>query len=250
TLPGLDGRKMSKSYDNTIPLFEGGEYALKNAINRIVTDSSLPGEPKDPDASHLYSLYQAFASTEQAQAFRQDLLAGLAWGDAKNQLFELIAAELAPMRERYKTLMAAPEQVEEILQEGARKARAYAGPFIEKLRHAVGLRQASAVVVAADTQDAEAPKSKASHRFVSFRDDDGTFRFRLYDADDEELFLSEPFMDPKRAGYVMRSLQQGLREEWVVEDDDTATIVFEEIVVCRLPRERIAAVQQCLQPVE
>ena len=250
TLPGLDGRKMSKSYDNTIPLFEGGEHTLKNAINRIVTDSSLPGEPKDPDASHLYSLFQAFASAEQAQAFRQELLAGLAWGDAKNQLFELIAAELAPMRERYKTLMAAPEQVEEILQEGARKARSYAGPFIEKLRHAVGLRQASAVVVAADTEAAEAPKPKASHRFVSFRDDDGTFRFRLYDANDEELFLSEPFMDPKRAGYVMRSLQQGLLDEWVVEDDDTATIVFEEIVVCRLPREQIAAVQQCLQPVE
>src|SRR5690606_26550863 len=87
TLPGLDGRKMSKSYDNTIPLF-GSAKQLKDAIARIVTDSRLPGEPKDPDSSHLFTLYQAFAGAQQQADFRAELMSGLAWGEAKQRLFE------------------------------------------------------------------------------------------------------------------------------------------------------------------
>ncbi|HJP99739.1 MAG TPA: tryptophan--tRNA ligase, partial [Rhodanobacteraceae bacterium] len=83
TLPGLDGRKMSKSYDNTVPLFEGGAKALREAVARIVTDSREPGEPKDPDSSSLYAIYRAFASANESAAYRDDLLHGLGWGEAK-----------------------------------------------------------------------------------------------------------------------------------------------------------------------
>lgn len=105
TLPGLDGRKMSKSYDNTIPLFSPSRQ-LKDAIARIVTDSRAPGEPKDPDSSHLFLLYSAFASAEQVAAFRQELLEGLAWGEAKQRLFQLLDNELGEARERYQALIA------------------------------------------------------------------------------------------------------------------------------------------------
>src|SRR5690606_2524774 len=123
TLPGLDGRKMSKSYDNVIALFEGGPDRLRKSIRRIVTDSRLPGEPKDAENSQLYAIYRAFATPEQAATFRRSLEEGLAWGKAKDELFELLETELGPMRARYDELIANPGEVEEILQEGARKAR-------------------------------------------------------------------------------------------------------------------------------
>src|SRR5690606_38724718 len=116
TLPGLDGRKMSKSYDNTIPLFEGGAKATRAAVMRIVTDSRQPGEPKDAEGSHLFTLYRAFATPEESAAFRQALEDGLGWGDAKNQLFERIEQELGAMRERYAELIADPARIEDILQ--------------------------------------------------------------------------------------------------------------------------------------
>lgn len=139
TLPGLDGRKMSKSYDNTIPLFSPSRQ-LKDAIARIVTDSRAPGEPKDPDSSHLFLLYSAFASAEQVAAFRQELLEGLAWGEAKQRLFQLLDNELGEARERYQALIAKPDDIEDILLAGAAKARRIATPFIAELREAVGLR--------------------------------------------------------------------------------------------------------------
>src|SRR3546814_2763663 len=80
TLPGLDGRKMSKSYNNTIPLFEGGAAALRAAVMRIVTDSRQPGEPKDAEASHLYTIYRAFATPAESAAFRAQLEGGMGWG--------------------------------------------------------------------------------------------------------------------------------------------------------------------------
>ena len=113
-LPGLDGRKMSKSYNNTIPLFEG-EKKLRKAINKIKTNLLEPGEPKDPDTSAVFSIYSAFASQEQTAAMRQEFANGIAWGEAKKQLFELINDELAPMRETYNTLMDDPAQLDRIL---------------------------------------------------------------------------------------------------------------------------------------
>src|SRR5690554_5343733 len=145
TLPGLDGRKMSKSYDNTIPLFEGGSKAMRAAVKRIVTDSRGPGEPKDAENSHLFTLYRAFATPEQSAAFRKALEEGLAWGEAKEQLCERIDAELGPMRDRYEDFIARPQRIEEILQAGAEKARRLSVPFIERLREAVGLRRSTSV---------------------------------------------------------------------------------------------------------
>jgi len=205
TLPGLDGRKMSKSYDNTIPLFSSAKE-MKEAISRIVTDSRLPGEAKDPDNSHLFTLYQAFASKEQSNEFRADLLQGLGWGDAKQRLFQLLDSELGEARENYHRLIERPADLEDILLAGAQKARRIATPFLGELREAVGLRSFRET-----TQTVTATKKKASKgaRFVSFRADDGSFRFRLLAADGEQLLLSRNFADGKAAGAVTKQLQQG-----------------------------------------
>lgn len=205
TLPGLDGRKMSKSYDNTIPLFEGGSAAMRAAVMRIVTDSRGPGEPKDAEGSHLYTLYRAFATPQQAAEFRQALEEGLAWGEAKKQLCDRIDAELGPMRDRYADFMARPDRLEEILQAGARKAREISRPLMERLREAVGLRGSAAPVAGAG---AEKKDKKKAARFVSFRDGDGQFRFRLISAEGTELLLSEGFVDPKAAGAAIKAMQQ------------------------------------------
>ncbi|GAB4184963.1 MAG: hypothetical protein Tsb002_08340 [Wenzhouxiangellaceae bacterium] len=138
-LPGQDGRKMSKSYNNTIPLWLP-EKKLRKAIMRIVTNSQEPGEPKDPDDSTLYTIYAAFANAEQRAAMRQAYADGIAWGEAKQQVFELINADLAEPRARYEELINNPQQIEQELKAGADKARAYATPFIQRLRHAVGIR--------------------------------------------------------------------------------------------------------------
>lgn len=205
TLPGLDGRKMSKSYDNTIPLFSSAKE-MKDAISRIVTDSRAPGEAKDPDNSHLFTLFQAFATPAQADEFRSELLQGLGWGEAKNRLFQLLDNELGESRERYYQLIERPADLEDILQHGAAKARAVATPFLNELREAVGLRS-----FVKQTQVAATTKKKAAKaaRFVSFREDDGSFRFRLLAADGEQLLLSRNFADGKTAGQVTKQLQSG-----------------------------------------
>ncbi|MBD9609610.1 tryptophanyl-tRNA synthetase [Pseudomonas sp. PvR086] len=205
TLPGLDGRKMSKSYDNTIPLFSSAKE-MKDAISRIVTDSRAPGEAKDPDNSHLFTLFQAFATPAQADEFRSELLQGLGWGEAKNRLFQLLDNELGESRDRYHQLIGRPADLEDILQLGAKKARAVATPFLNELREAVGLRS-----FVAQTQVAATTKKKAAKaaRFVSFREDDGSFRFRLLAADGEQLLLSRHFADGKTAGQVTKQLQSG-----------------------------------------
>ncbi|WP_341303720.1 tryptophan--tRNA ligase [Pseudomonas sp. TMP25] len=205
TLPGLDGRKMSKSYDNTIPLF-GSAKQLKDAVARIVTDSKLPGEAKDPDNSHLFTLYQAFAAPTQQADFRAALLEGLGWGEAKQALVTLLEAELGEARERYQALISKPADLEDILLAGAAKARKIATPFLGELREAVGLRSFRSQ----DVSDAnEKKKAGKSARFVSFRDDDGRFRFRLLDASGEQLLLSISFVDGKAAGMVNKRLQSG-----------------------------------------
>lgn len=205
TLPGLDGRKMSKSYDNTIPLFSNVKD-LKDAISRIVTDSKAPGEAKDPDNSHLFTLYSAFATPEQGAEFRSELLQGLGWGEAKSRLFTLLDSELSEKREHYNRLLERPADLEDILLAGAEKARKIATPFLGELREAVGLRSFRSVVQAADTGKKKAVKGS---RFVSFREADGSFRFRLLAADGEQLLLSRNFPDGKAAGAVSKQLQQG-----------------------------------------
>lgn len=202
TLPGLDGRKMSKSYDNTIPLF-GSAKQLKSAIAHIVTDSKLPGEAKDPDSSHLFTLYQAFATAAQQAEFHAELSAGLAWGEAKQRLFQLLDNELGEARERYHQLIDKPADLEDILLAGAAKARRVATPFLGELREAVGLRSFREQVKVAGEGKKKAAKSA---RFVSFREPDGSFRFRFLAADGEQLLLSRPFSDPKTVGVVSQQL--------------------------------------------
>ncbi|SBS28745.1 Tryptophan--tRNA ligase [Marinomonas aquimarina] len=137
-LKGLDGRKMSKSYNNTIPLFDT-EKKLKKGINKIVTNLLEPGEPKDPNGSTVFDIYKAFATAEQTAEMRQKFADGIAWGEAKKELFELINGQLAEPREKYLELMANPAEIEAVLQAGADKARARARALIADLRNAVGL---------------------------------------------------------------------------------------------------------------
>lgn len=138
-LPGLDGRKMSKSYNNTIPLFLP-EKKLRKSIMRIVTNSLEPGEPKDPDTSHLFEIYKAFATPEQTAEIRQAYADGIAWGEMKQTLFELLNNELKEPRERYEELLANPVEVEKILQNGAERARERASKVLADLKAMVGLR--------------------------------------------------------------------------------------------------------------
>lgn len=139
-LQGLDGRKMSKSYGNTIPLFLP-EKQLKKSINKILTNLLEPGQAKDPDTSPVFQIWQAFATVEQTVEMRQQFADGIGWGEAKRQLFELVNGQLAEAREKYEALLAKPDYIEEVLQSGAEKARAYSKPMLEKVRAAVGIRQ-------------------------------------------------------------------------------------------------------------
>lgn len=141
-LAGLDGRKMSKSYNNTIPLFTTEKKLQKN-INRIKTNLLEPGEPKDPDDSTVFAIWQAFASAEQTAQMRQQFADGIAWGEAKKQLFALINEDIAPARERYQELLDQPQQIEDILQYGAEKARKVASEHLRKVRQAVGIQAMS-----------------------------------------------------------------------------------------------------------
>ncbi|MBH5329262.1 tryptophan--tRNA ligase [Eikenella sp. S3360] len=138
-LVGLDGRKMSKSYGNTIPLFEG-EKKLQKAVNKIITNLKEPGEPKSPDESPLFDIYKAFATPAETAEFTQMLADGLAWGEAKKLLGAKLNAELAPKRERFHELTAHPAQIEDILQAGAAKARKQARELLDQVRDAVGIR--------------------------------------------------------------------------------------------------------------
>ena len=139
TLVGLDGRKMSKSYGNTIPLFES-EKKLQKAVNKIVTNLKEPGEAKQPDESPLFDIYKAFSTPAETLQFTQMLADGLAWGEAKKILAAKINEELAEKRERFEQLNAQPSLIEDILQAGAVKARQTAKPFLEAVREAVGIR--------------------------------------------------------------------------------------------------------------
>jgi len=137
-LTGLDGRKMSKSYNNTIPLFVP-QKKLRKLVMKIKTNSLEPGEPKDPDDCVLFDIYKAFATPDETTAYRQQLLDGAGWGDAKQALFEHLDAHLAGPRAEYEKLIADPGHVESVLQQGARKAREHSTALITKVRRAVGI---------------------------------------------------------------------------------------------------------------
>ena len=203
TLPGLDGRKMSKSYDNTIPLFAPREQ-LRKLIAGIKTDSRAPGEPKDTEGSALFQIYQAFANPPETAALRQAYAEGIAWADAKQMLFERIDQEIAPMREAYQSLIDNPARVEELLLAGAAKARRIATPFTTQLRHAVGLRD----LRSQSTQKKAKAAKAALPSFKQYREQDGLFYFKFVDAQGQLLLQSAGYASPKEAGAAIKALQQ------------------------------------------
>jgi tryptophanyl-tRNA synthetase len=209
TLPGLDGRKMSKSYDNTIALF-ADPAVLKKQVMGLITDSKAPGEPKDVDGSALFQLYQAFATPAQTDAMRAAFAEGIAWGEAKQRLFDVIEAEIAPMRMRYNELMADPGHIEDILLAGAMKARAIATPLLKELRHAVGLRD-----LRSKTGSASAPAEKpALPVFKQYREKDGKFYFKLNHANGAALLQSRGFENPREAGAFLAKIKAEGKAAW------------------------------------
>lgn len=138
-LTGLDGRKMSKSYDNTIPLF-CTESQLKKYINKIKTNLLEPGESKDPNDSIIFEIWSAFATEEDTEFMRLAFKDGIGWGDAKQKLFHLINGSLIEARDTYLQLLNKPEDIEEILNEGSKKARPLAQSRIKKIRESIGLK--------------------------------------------------------------------------------------------------------------
>ena len=235
TLPGLDGRKMSKSYDNTIPLF-APRNELKKLIAGIVTDSRAPGEAKDTEGSALFQLYQAFASKEETAAFARDFANGIGWGDAKAKLFERIDAEVAPLREKYEALVAKPGEIEAVLRDGAARLRKqYATPALARLREAVGLRDLSTTIAAGSKTAAKkdaAKKDAALPAFKQYREADGKFHFKLVQGE-RVLLQSAGFDSPRDAGQCIARLKGGHydasdpqlpRAEGVDEDDIQAAL--------------------------
>ena len=233
-LSGLDGRKMSKSYNNTIPLF-ASRAELKKLIAQIVTDSRAPGEPKDTDGSALFQLYQAFATAEQTAAFAQAFADGIGWGDAKAQLLEVVDGHLAPMRERYNALMAEPEKIEALLRRrGAQLREQYAIPLLRELRHAVGLRDLSSV--------GDKPKEKAAAKaalpsFKQYREADGQFYFKLLDAEGNLLVQSGGYPAPRDAGQRIAGLKQAADAAALAGEDLSlavdAAVVLEALAALR-----------------
>lgn len=138
-IPGLDGRKMSKSYKNTIPLFAEAKE-LEKLIKKIKTDSTPPDEPKDPDSSTIFLLYKEFASEEQIEEMRNKYIRGISWGEAKQELFQVMNAYLEKPRENFYQLMANPNQLNEILAAGAEKARVLCKPFLHDLKKIIGCK--------------------------------------------------------------------------------------------------------------
>ena len=205
-LPGLDGRKMSKSYDNTIPLFSSSAQ-LKKLISGIVTDSRAPGEAKDIEGSALFQIYQAFASAEETAALAKAYADGIGWGDAKQILFERIDREVAPMRAQYEELINNPAKVDAILLKGASKARELATPFIQELRHAVGLRALASNNIANTTSSSKTMRAPVPS-FKQYREKDGHFYFKLVDPQGRVLLQSLGFTSPKEAGLAIGQLQQ------------------------------------------
>ncbi|MDR3453583.1 MAG: tryptophan--tRNA ligase [Rhodoferax sp.] len=203
TLPGLDGRKMSKSYDNTIPLFAPREQ-LRKLIAGVVTDSRAPGQAKDTEGSALFQIYQAFASPTETAAVRQAYADGIAWSDAKQLLFERIDREVAPMRETYQSLIDHPDRIEDILHAGAAKARKLSTPVMARLRQAVGLRDLRTQATAAAPKTAKT----ALPVFKQYRERDGQFYFKLVDAHGRLLLQSAGFDSPKEAAQAIARLRQ------------------------------------------
>lgn len=137
-ITGIDGRKMSKSYGNIIPLLST-ENILKKSIAKIVTNSLEPGVPKDPTDCSVFSLYSCFASKDEIKDFNQEYKNGISWGDAKAKLFDVINAEVTPVRERYVSLSNDTDLINDYLSDGSKKVREIAKEMLDSVRHSIGI---------------------------------------------------------------------------------------------------------------
>ena len=142
TVPGIDGRKMSKSYKNIIPLLSS-EKQLKKSILKIVTNSLEPGDPKDTKDCTIHSLYTYFASKDEVDELTNAYKEGIGWGDAKNMLFDVINRDIAPIRNKYETLSSDKTLINDLLSEGASKVRISAKEMISNLRDSIGIKKIS-----------------------------------------------------------------------------------------------------------
>jgi len=141
-VPGLDGRKMSKSYENVIPLLSN-EKQLRKSIMKIVTNSLEPGEPKDTDGCTVFDLYKNFASEDQITDFEKAYNEGISWGEAKEILFNIINQEIEPIRLKYEELSNDKTFINEVLEEGSKKARILAQDKIAEIREVIGITKIS-----------------------------------------------------------------------------------------------------------
>jgi len=137
TISGLDGRKMSKSYGNQIPLFASSKE-LESYIKKIKTDSSLPTDPKSTDCD-IFAMYKLFASKEEVKEMATKFAKGIGWGEVKKELFRVADREITPLRDMYKYFQDRPENVEEILNRGAEEARQMARTTLQMVRSAIGV---------------------------------------------------------------------------------------------------------------
>jgi tryptophanyl-tRNA synthetase len=209
TLPGLDGRKMSKSYNNTIPLFEGGEKALERAIMGVVTDSTRPNRIEQTKGSALYQLISAFDADGELMA----TIAGAAedlggWGAMKRRAIKSVNDAIGEFRGEYERLMSNPQEVEDKLQDGAGRVRKIARERIVELREAVGLRDLRRQVQKSEA--AVSKNEKATLQQVIYRDDDKTFAFKIHDAKKNVLATQSGFADPKSATDAAQSVMESL----------------------------------------
>jgi len=208
TLPGLDGRKMSKSYDNIIPLFAPPD-TLKKLVSGIITDSKAPGEPKETEGSALFQLFQAFATPAETEAMRIRFAEGISWGETKEALFHKLESVIAPMRARYEELIDEPARIEQVLKSGAAALRTkYAAPFIARLREAAGLRPLDRLP-AASTNSPDKAKTQTRPQFKQYREADGLFYFKLVDGEGRLLLLSRGFTSAREAGQAVAGLKKG-----------------------------------------
>jgi tryptophanyl-tRNA synthetase len=242
TLPGTDGRKMSKSYNNTIPLWLAAKE-LRKAVLGIVTDSRAPGESKDAETSNLFAIYRAFASAAETAEMRRAFADGIAWGDAKQKVFERIDAELAPMRERYNALISRPQEIEERLHAGALKARERSREFTERLRWAVGVRPLTKLPSQGAAKSNNTDSPGAPPQMKTYREADGKFYFKLTSANGDVLLQSRAFDSPKEAGRSIAALIASA-------DDANAATLIEGVAIAERSSEinRIIAALTALKP--
>lgn len=139
-IPGLDGRKMSKSYNNTIPLFVDSKQ-LRKYVMRIVTDSKRPQDSKNPDECNVFAIYQHIANPNDVESMREQyVLGGVAYGDIKQHLFQLLDSQFRESRENYYVFMQQPNKIDVILDEGANKARRIAQQNLNQIRSVLGVK--------------------------------------------------------------------------------------------------------------